>query len=68
MAKEMSVYALRKAAAESKLDELDPDWREHFLGDWERALNFYKPIRTTGLGRPFDPPDVIDGCESFDES
>ena len=44
---------------ESELDELDPEWRERFCGDEDRAWEFYHPIRQ---GRPiggghFEPPE-----------
>lgn len=57
----MNLYALRKAAAVAKLDEVDPTWRERFLGDWERAEEFYNPgrTRTVGAGHPEQPPDVV---------
>lgn len=63
----MNLYALRKSAAEAKLDELDPEWRERFQGDWQRAEDFYRPKRLTGLGHPEQPPEVCDCADPFCE-
>jgi hypothetical protein len=64
-----TLYALQKANAEAKLDELDPDWREHFAGDWQRAQEYYRP---RGPGRmvncsPFSPPEFVNDPEEREE-
>lgn len=57
----MNLYALRKAKAENRLDEIDPEWRDRFLGDWQRAEEFYnrRPGRVVHSS-PYEPPTVID--------
>lgn len=75
-----NLYALRKAAAEARLDELDPDWRERFVGDWQRAEDFYRPHRLgsviggNGNSEPFEreepvykDPDDIDFDDGLTE-
>lgn len=54
---------------EAELNDLDPDWRERFGGDAERAMDFYKPPhgRIVNLGNPESPPEVIDDGVTFDD-
>ena len=52
-----NLYILRKAAAERRLDELDPEWRSRFFGDWQRAEEFYRARRVSNFSA-VEPPDV----------
>lgn len=53
------LYELRKAAAETKLDTIDPEWRSRFVGDWQRAEDFYRPTRQRLVdgGSGVQPPE-----------
>lgn len=58
------LYALRKAAAEAKLDDLDPEWKSRFGGDWQRAEDFYRrPSRLIHHSTATDPAEYSDKRE-----
>jgi len=65
-------FSQHASGRELELTELDPDWREHFNGDVDRAWDFYRdakahdgveprpprPTVTDNLGSPFDAPEM----------
>jgi predicted Zn-ribbon and HTH transcriptional regulator len=58
------------ADRESELTDLDPDWRERFHGDVDRAWDYYKPRR---VGIPYagngnsEPYEYKDDHVTFDD-
>jgi hypothetical protein len=60
-----------RAIDTADLDELDPQWRERFQGDAERAHDYYRPkVRTRVVhhSTAFEPAyEVVDDRDDADE-